>query len=982
MATPVSNSVPLLTAVNNNNGTLTDEFISGLAQGSAWQFAGPRVITYSLNLNDDGFGGRGPGGDWTPQLVSVAAQAAAAWSNVANISFQQVSSGTYYFQSTADIAVTLTGNDFQSLGFVALGVFPSPDFVNAFFFFPGSGVTRADYPKPEGDLFFDDYFPGYQHLAPGGWGFEAILHEIGHALGLKHPDDDGANGRPTFAALGVGAFDTATWTMMHNDPLATPGPSGFAATPMPLDILAIQHIYGANMSYRTGNDTYVLATDGIVKTIWDAGGTDTIDASSLGLGITLDLNAGTIISHGAASVTAIAYNVTIENAIGTDFADTILGNAAANVLDGRGGLDTMRGDAGNDTYLVDATGEAVDELPGEGIDTVIAEASFSLPANVENLTLAGNEGFSGIGNSLDNVIVGNGAANRLEGGAGNDTLDGGGGTDTMIGGVGDDIYVVADVLPGAPTTGLLIYGDPGAYVYSGPPITRTPDNGVFDILNLGDGPDADTLVDSLFVRHLKMDDGAVSGFFTLSISTTTIGQNFAAGFFGNATRSGDATHPALDLGFDGRGSNQSTGSFTIHSIDVDYSGPSPQLASISFSFELHSEGNTPATYGTFNWNAPAGAPKPEAVIENPGEGTDTVRSWISYALGANLENLTLLGSEHLIGEGNAENNVITGNTGHNLLRGGAGNDMLDGGAGSDTGVYAGSSWQYALLSYQSSVRVADRVGGRDGVDALQSVEGLLFEGDGALKDLSAARVFTPLEYIASYPDLINGFGPNADLGYSHFVNAGRFEGRDAGFKGLEYLATYLDLANGFGLNVDLAASHYIASGRFEGRTVDFNGLEYIASYADLMNGFGTNSNLGTTHYIASGRFEGRQSTFDALAYIASYEDLIRGFGVNKDAGAGHYIASGRFEGRAPSFDALEYIATYGDLIVGFGANGELGVVHYIGSGFYEGRREDFDPAQYLANYPDLQAGFGDNLELATLHFINSGYYEGRTDDVL
>ena len=46
-------------------------------------------------------------------------------------------------------------------------------------------------------------------------------------------------------------------TVMSYDIVAPePGPSGFAVTPMPLDILAIQHIYGANMTYRTGDDVY------------------------------------------------------------------------------------------------------------------------------------------------------------------------------------------------------------------------------------------------------------------------------------------------------------------------------------------------------------------------------------------------------------------------------------------------------------------------------------------------------------------------------------------------------------------------------------------------------------------------------------------------------------------------------------------------------------------------------------------------------
>ncbi|MEY4255765.1 MAG: hypothetical protein RLZZ141_992, partial [Pseudomonadota bacterium] len=74
----------------------------------------------------------------------------------------------------------------------------------------------------------------------------------------------------------------------------------------------------------------------------------------------------------------------------------------------------------------------------------------------------------------------------------------------------------------------------------------------------------------------------------------------------------------------------------------------------------------------------------DSVTELAGEGTDTVRSSISYRLGDDLENLTLLGSAAISGYGNASNNILVGNDGSNILDGGAGADSMTGGGGDDT----------------------------------------------------------------------------------------------------------------------------------------------------------------------------------------------------------------------------------------------------------------------------------------------------------
>ena len=75
--------------------------------------------------------------------------------------------------------------------------------------------------------------------------------------------------------------------------------------------------------------------------------------------------------------------------------------------------------------------------PASGIDTVQASVSYSLSANVENLTLTGTTALFGVGNNLANTITGNNADNTLNGNTGNDTL---------IGGLGNDIYVVDSTL--------------------------------------------------------------------------------------------------------------------------------------------------------------------------------------------------------------------------------------------------------------------------------------------------------------------------------------------------------------------------------------------------------------------------------------------------------------------------------------------------------------------------------------------------------
>lgn len=117
--------------------------------------------------------------------------------------------------------------------------------------------------------------------------------------------------------------------------------------------------------------------------------------------------------------------------IGTEGADTMLGSASNERFEGKGNADTYAGGMGDDTYLIDNADQQVIERPREGIDTVEAFISFTLPDNVENLKLL-NPGTSGTGNDL---------ANRITGSDGDDVLNGMGGNDYLVGGRGADVFV-------------------------------------------------------------------------------------------------------------------------------------------------------------------------------------------------------------------------------------------------------------------------------------------------------------------------------------------------------------------------------------------------------------------------------------------------------------------------------------------------------------------------------------------------------------
>ena len=215
--------------------------------------------------------------------------------------------------------------------------------------------------------------------------------------------------------------------------------------PALLDILTIQHLYGADYTTRAGDTVYNFGTGSLNRTIWDGGGTDRIDTVTLTSPVSLDLNQGVFSTAGDARI-AIAYGVVIENASTGAGNDNVVGNDAANTLYLNGGNDRAWGGAGDDV-IGGSTGN--DLLSGEaGNDRVIGAVGD------DNVT--GNDG--------DDDLNGGPGNDLLYGNLGNDILRGGAGRDRIEGAEGGDQFdwdVVGDIGKGANRDTLSGFDAPG-----------------------------------------------------------------------------------------------------------------------------------------------------------------------------------------------------------------------------------------------------------------------------------------------------------------------------------------------------------------------------------------------------------------------------------------------------------------------------------------------------------------------------------------
>ncbi len=244
--------------------------------------------------------------------------------------------------------------------------------------------------------YFNSYIKEtWSELRFGGGGFNTIIHELGHGMGLAHPHDggDGAD-KSTFPGVkgeghkGQYGLNQGVYTIMsYNTGFGTVEDQvyGSQAGLGAFDIAALQALYGANTTTASGDNVYRLPTRNAAGTgwscIWDTGGSDTISGAKSKVSVTIDLRAATLANNDPkaggflsrqekiAGGYTIASGVTIENATGGSGNDILYGNSAANTLRGGAGQDKLRGLAGDDILYCDNGKDTL--WGGSGSDTFV-----------------------------------------------------------------------------------------------------------------------------------------------------------------------------------------------------------------------------------------------------------------------------------------------------------------------------------------------------------------------------------------------------------------------------------------------------------------------------------------------------------------------------------------------------------------------------------------------------------------------------------